>query len=192
MTMGQTSESMRSIYSDLRRAVGSWEVWKEVRYQSSRQAAGHFEFFASVQIALLDSVILAISRVLDTDNRTMSIPNLAEIEPRLFNSKIEQDIKDLSLNYKPTLKKIKQRRDKHIGHQDRVKDDPKDPLDVVEIEKFLDSLVGLFRELGKFLESADYVFDVRKRHKQETTKVMAVLQEDWENRSPGNRPRRYA
>ena len=188
MIMDQTSESMSSIYKDLRRAVSSWEVWKEVRNQLSRQPAGHFEFFDSVQIALLDSVVLAISRVLDRDNRTMSIPNLVKTESRLIDSKSKQRLEGLFLKYELTFNKIKQRRDRYIAHQDRIKCDPNDPLEVVEIDKFIDSLVDSFRELGGFLQSADYDFDhVRESRKRETTKVMAVLQEDWENRSPSNR-----
>ena len=188
MTMDQTSESMSSIYKDLQRAVSSWEVWKEVRNQRSRQPAGHFEFFDSVQVALLDSVVLAISRVLDCDNRTISIRNLVKTESRLSDSKLKQRLEGLFLKYEPTLNKIKQRRDQYIAHQDRIKCDPNDPLEVVEIGTFIDSLVDSFRELGGFLQCADYDFDhVRESRKRETTKVMAVLQEDWDNRSPGNR-----
>ena len=188
MIMDQTSESMSSIYKDLQRAVSSWEVWKEVRNQLSRQPTGHFEFFDSVQIGLLDSVVLAISRVLDRDNRTMSIPNLVKTESRLIDSASKQRFCGLFLKYEPTLKKIKQRRDQYITHQDRTKCDPNDPLEVVEIDKFIDSLVDSFRELGGFLQSADYVFDhTRESRQRETAKVMAVLQEDWENRSPSNR-----
>ena len=188
MIKDQTSESMSSIYKDLQKAVSSWEVWKEVRNQLSRQPVGHLEFFDSVQIALLDSVVLAISRVLDKNNRTMSIPNLVKTERRLFYSELKQRIEGLPLKYELTFNKIKQRRDQYIAHQDRIKCDPNDPLEVVEIDKFIDSLVDSFRELGGFLQSADYDFDhVRESRKRETTKVMAVLQEDWENRSPGNR-----
>ncbi len=186
--MDQTSESMSSIHRDIHRAVSSWEVWKEIRNQKSRQPAGHFEFFDSVQIALLDSVILAISRVLDRDNRTMSIPNLVETESRLIDSNWKQRLDGLFLKYQLTVNKIGQRRDQYIAHQDRTKCDPNDPLDVVEIDKFIDSLVDSFRELRGFLQSADYDFDyVRESRKRETTRVMTVLQEDWENRSPGNR-----
>ena len=66
---------MSSIYRDLHRGLRSWEGWKEIRYQFSHQATGHFAFFEPVQTALMDSVILAISRVLDKDNRMASIPN---------------------------------------------------------------------------------------------------------------------
>ena len=188
MIVDQTSESMSSIYKNLQRAVSSWEDWKEVSNQLSRQPVGHFEFFDSVQIALLDSVVLAISRVLDRDNRTMSIPNLVKTESRLIDSKSKQRLEGLFLNYKLTFNKIKRRRDQYISHQDRIKCDPNDPLEVVEIDQFIDSLVDSFRELGGFLQSADYDFDnVRESRKRETTKVMAVLQEDWENRSPSNR-----
>ena len=188
MTKDQTSEWMSSIYKDLQRAVSSWGVWKEVRNQLSRQPAGHFEFFDSVQIALLDSVVLAISRVLDEDKRTMSILNLVKTESRLSDSELKQRVEGLPLKYELTFNKIKQRRDQYIAHQDRIKRDPDDPLEVVEIDKFIDSLVDGFRELGGFLQCADYDFDhVRESRKRETTKVMAALQEDWKNRSPGNR-----
>ena len=186
--MDQTSESMSSIYKDIQRAVSSWEVWKEVRNQLSRQPAGHFEFFDSVKIALLDSVVLAISRVFDRNNRTMSIPNLVKTESRLIDSESKQRLEGLDLKYELTFNKIKQRRDQYIAHQDRIKCDPNDPLEVVEIDKFIDSLVDRFRELGGFLQNADYNFDhARESRKRETTKVMAVLQENWENRSPSNR-----
>ena len=151
MTKDQTSEWMSSIYKDLQRAVSSWGVWKEVRNQLSRQPAGHFEFFDSVQIALLDSVVLAISRVLDEDKRTMSILNLVKTESRLSDSELKQRVEGLPLKYELTFNKIKQRRDQYIAHQDRIKRDPDDPLEVVEIDKFIDSLVDGFRELGGFV-----------------------------------------
>ena len=118
----------------------------------------------------------------------MSIPNLVKTESRLIDSASKQRLDGLFLKYELTFNKIKQRRDQYIAHQDRIKCDPNDPLEVVEIDKFIDSLVDSFRELGSFLQSADYDFDhVRESRKRETSKVMAVLQEDWENRSPSNR-----
>ena len=188
MTMDQTSELMSSVYRDLHRAVSSWEVWKEVRNQLYQQPAGHFEFSEPVQIALLDSVLLAISRVLDEGRKTMSIPKLRKTESRLSDSKLKQRLDQFSVEYEPTFKKIKQRRDRYIAHQDRTKGDPNVQLEVVEIDKLIDSLIDIFRELGGSLQSSDYDFNhVRESRKRETTKVMAVLQEHWENCSPVKR-----
>ena len=104
----------------------------------------------------------------------MSIPNIVKTESRLIDSKSKQRLEGLFLNYKLTFNKIKRRRDQYISHQDRIKCDPNDPLEVVEIDQFIDSLVDSFRELGGFLQSADYDFDnVRESRKRETTKVMA-------------------
>lgn len=110
MKTNQTSELMGSIYEDLRRGVGSWEVWKEINDQLSLHPAGHFEFFDSIQIALLDSVLLAISRVLDDNPKTMSIPNLMKQEAALRNSRLKGDVGKLLLSYKTTSQKIAQRR----------------------------------------------------------------------------------
>ena len=189
MTTNQTSELMSSIYEDLRRGVSSWEVWKEINNQLSRNPAGHFEFFEPVQVALLDSVLLAISRVLDKNPKAMCIPNLMKTESALRNSKLKDDVDDLLLNYEPMSKKIAQRRNQYIAHsQGRNKRNPNSQLYAVDIDNFINSIVDIFRELGGFLQSADYVFDhVRESCKRETTKVMKVLQEDWENRRPGNR-----
>ena len=90
MTDEQIAELVSSIYRDLYGAVGSWEVWKEVRNQLSQRQAGHLEFFHSIHIALLDSVILAISRVLDKTPRTMSIPNLVKARSGLFGCELRQ------------------------------------------------------------------------------------------------------
>ena len=189
MTTNQTSELMSSIYEDLRRGVSSWEVWKEINNQLSRNPAGHFEFFEPVQVALLDSVLLAISRVLDKNPNAMCIPNLMRTELALRNSKLKDDVDDLLLNYKPTSRKIAQRRNQYIAHsQGRNKRNPNSQLYAVDIDNFINSIVDTFRELGGFLQSTDYVFDhVRESRKRETTKVMEVLQEDWENHRPGNR-----
>ena len=189
MTTNQTSELMSSIYEDLRRGVSSWEVWKEINNQLSRNPAGHFEFFEPVQVALLDSVLLAISRVLDKNPKAMCIPNLMKTESALRNSKLKDDLDDRLLNDKPTSRKIAQRRNQYIAHnQDRNKRNPNSQLGAVAIDNFINSIVDTFRELGGFLQSTDYVFDhVRESRKRETTKVMKVLQEDWENRRPGNR-----
>ena len=184
-----TKQSMSSIYEDLRRGVSSWEVWKEINNQLSRNPAGHFEFFEPVQVALLDSVLLAISRVLDKSAKSICIPNLMKTESALCNSKLKDDVDNLSLNYKTTSKKIAQRRNQYIAHsQGRNKPNPNSQLYAVDIDNFINSIVEAFRELGGFLQSADYVFDhVRESRKRETTKVMKVLQEDWENRRPGSR-----
>ena len=188
MTDEQIAELVSSIYRDLYGAVGSWEVWKEVRNQLSQRQAGHLEFFHSIHIALLDSVILAISRVLDKTQRTMSIPNLVKARSGLFGCELRQRLDDLSSRSEPTFHKIKQRRDQHIAHQDRKKDDPDNPLDVAEIDEFVDSLVGGFRELGGILQSKDYDFEhTRESRKRETTRVMVDLQKDWENPRPSQR-----
>lgn len=188
MTDEQIAELVSSIYRDLYGAVGSWEVWKEVRNQLSQRQAGHLEFFHSIHIALLDSVILAISRVLDKTPRTMSIPNLVKARSGLFGCELRQRLDDLSSRSEPTFHKIKQRRDQHIAHQDRKKDDPDNPLDVAEIDEFVDSLVGGFRELGGILQSKDYDFEhTRESRKRETTRVMVDLQKDWENPRPSQR-----
>ena len=188
MTTNQTSELLSSIYEDLRRGVSSWEVWKEINGQLSRNPAGHFEFFESVQVALLDSVLLAISRVLDENPKAMSIQNLMKAESALRNNKLKGDVDDLLLNYKPTLQKIAQRRNQYIAHSQRKNQRSQESqIYAVDIDNFITSIVGTFRELGGFLQSADYVFDhVSESRKRETTKVMKVLQEDWENRRPSN------
>ena len=187
MTDDQISEWTRSIYLDLRKAVSSWEVWKEIRSQRFRQQAGHYEFFDSVQIALLDSVILAISRVLDKYTGTISIPNLVEAQPKLLGSGVKQHLDDLSSKSEPTFHKIKLRRNQHIAHQDEEKDELDDPLGDAEIEKFIESLVDAFQELEGFLHCAEYEFGhIRESRKRETTKVMAALQKDWESRGPRN------
>ena len=98
MTTNQTSELLSSIYEDLRRGGSSWEVWKEINYQLFRNPAGHFEFFESVQVALLDSVLLAISRVLDKSPKAMSIPSLMKTESALRKSKLAGDVDDPLLN----------------------------------------------------------------------------------------------
>ncbi len=189
MTTNQTSELMSSIYEDLRRGVGSWEVWKEINSQLSLNPAGHFEFFDSVQVALLDSVLLAISRVLDENPKAMSIPNLMKTESALRNSKLKGAVENLLLKYKTTSRKIAQRRNQYIAHnQRRNRRSPQGQLHAVDIDNFLASIVDAFRELGGFLESTDYVFDhVHESRKRETTKVIKVLQQDWENRRPRNR-----
>ena len=189
MTTNQTSELMSSIYEDLRRGVSSWEVWKEINNQLSWNPVGHFEFFEPVQVALLDSALLMISRVLDINPKAMCIPNLMKTESALCNSKLKDDVDNLLLNYKPTSKKIAQRRNQYIAHsQGRNKCNPNSQLYAVDIDNCINSIVGTFRELGGFLQSTDYVFDhVRESRKRETTKVMKVLQEDWENRRPGSR-----
>ena len=190
MTTKQTSELMSSIYEDLRRGVSSWEVWKEINSQLSRNPAGHFEFFEPVQVALLDSVLLAISRVLDQKKpKAMCIPNLMKTESALRNSKLKDDVDNLLLNHKPTSEKIAQRRNQYIAHsQVKNKRNPNSQLYAVDIDNFINSIVNTFRELGGSLQSTDYLFDhVRESRKRETTKVMKVLQEDWENRRPCNR-----
>ena len=188
MTVSQTSELMSSIYEDLRRGVGSWEVWKEVNDQLSLHPAGHFEFFNAVQIALLDSVLLAISRVLDENPKAMSIPNLLRTEPALRNSKLKGDVEKLLRNHETTSQKIAQRRNQYIAHRQRSRRSPQSHLLAVEMDSFVTSIVDAFQELGRFLEKTDYVFDhVRESRKRGTTKVIGVLQRDWENRRPGNR-----
>ena len=142
MTTNRTSELMSSIYEDLRRGVSSWEVWKEINDQLSLHPTGHFEFFDSVQIALLDSVLLAISRVLDDNPKTMSIPNLMRTESALRNSKLKGDVEKLLLNYKTTSQKIAQRRNEYIAHRQRKsRRSPQGQLLAVEIDKFLTSIV---------------------------------------------------
>ena len=183
--MGQTSELMSSIYRDLHYAVGYWEVWKEVRHRLSRRPTGRPEFFAFTQHALLDSTLLAISRVLDKSQRTSSIPRLREIDPRLSDRRLGQRLAQFDSEHGPTLEKVKQRRDQHISHQDRVKHDPNDPLEVAELDKLMDSLVDIFREFGGSLQDTDYDFShVRESSKRETAEVMETLQQDWESRSP--------
>ena len=110
MTTNQTSELMSSIYEDLRRGVSSLEVWKEINNQLSRHPAGHFEFFEAVRVALLDSVLLAISRVLDKNPKAMGIPNLMKTGSALSNIKLKDDVDTLLRNYKSTSEKIAQRR----------------------------------------------------------------------------------
>ena len=189
MTTNQTSELMSSIYEDLRRGVSSWEVWKEINNQRSRHPAGHFEFFDPVQVALLDSVLLAISRVLDKKPKAMGIPNLMKTGPALCNIKLKDAVDDLLRNYKPTIEKIAQRRNQYIAHsQGKNKRNPNSQLNAVDIDNFISSIVDTFREIRGCLQCTDYEFDhVSESRKRETTKVMKVLQEDWENRSPGNR-----
>ena len=189
MTTNRTSEFISYIYEDLRRGVSSWEVWKEINNQLSRNPAGHFEFFEPVQVALLDSVLLAISRVLDKKPKAMCIPNLMKTKSALCNSKLKDDVDKLLLNHKPTSKKIAQRRNQYIAHsQGRDKLNPHSQLYAADIDNFINSIVDIFRKLGGCLQRTDYVFDhVRESRKRETTKVMKVLQEDWENRRPGSR-----
>ena len=189
MTTNQTSELLSSIYEDLRRGVSSWEVWKEINSQLSRSPTGHFEFFEPVLVAILDSVLLAITRVLDEDRRARSIPNLMATETALRQSKLEGDVDDLLLNYKATLKKILQRRNQYIAHRQRSNQrSSHSQISVADIDTLITSIVDIFRKLGGFLQSADYDFDhVREGRKRETAKVMKILREDWENRRPGNR-----
>ena len=185
MTNEQTSRLMSSIYEDLHRGLRSWEVWKEIRIQLSSRSTGHFEFFEPVQVALMDSVILAISRVFDEDNRTLSIPNLLAIEARLVDSALTNDLHQLLGESALILEKVKQRRDQHIAHQDRIKSDPSDPLVVREIDEFIESLVEFFIALGGFLQDSEYVFNHdRMIATNETYKVMEILQTDWEKSSP--------
>ena len=162
MTTNQTSELLSSIYKDLRRGVSSWEVWKEINDQLSRNPAGHFEFFESVQVALLDSVLLAISRVLDKNRKAMSIPKLIKTESALRNSKLEGDVDDLLLNYKTTLQKIAQRRNQYIAHSQRRNQlISQSQLYAADIDNFITSIVGTFQELGAFLQCTDYVLRPR-------------------------------
>ena len=180
MTRDETSESMSSIYRDLHRGLRSWHVWKEMRHQLSQQPIGNLEFIEPVQTALLDSVILAISRVLDNDKRAMSIPTLLRNEPRLNDGDIAKRVHERLLELEPTLDKIKQRRDQYIAHQDGTKRDPPNPLDVLEIDKAIESLKEDFRALGAFLQGSDYVFDRDlMRAQSETCSVMTILRKAW-------------
>ena len=186
--MDQTTELMSSIYGDLHYAVGYWEVWKEVRHRPSRRATGHLEFFMLIERALLDSTLMAISRVLDEGRRTASIPQLRKIDPRLSVGRLRRRLDQFNSEHGPTLEKVKQRRDQHISHQDRVKRDPNDPLEIAKLDELLDSLIDIFREFGGSLQDTDYDFShVRESSKRETAEVMEILQQDWESRSPTKR-----
>ena len=189
MPTNQTPELMSSLYRDLLRGVSSWEVWKEINNQQRQNPCGHSEFFEPVQVALLDSVLLAMSRVLDDDSKTMSIPNLIKTESALRNSQLERDIDALLLNYTPTTTKIAQRRNQFIAHSQRKNNpNPNNQFYAEDIDKFITSIVDVFRALGGFLLCADYDFQhVRESRKRETTNVMVALQKDWENHSPANR-----
>jgi hypothetical protein len=180
MPSEETSTYMASIYQDLHRGFRSWEVWKEIWFRLSQQPIGYLEFIEPVQPALLDSVILAISRTLDNDSRTMSIPNLMSTDSTLIGSGLEKEIDQRLTTFGPTLLKIRQRRDQHIAHQDMNKSDPTVPLDVIEIDRFITSLVEDFRKIGVFIYHSDYVFDHDiERTKVETARVMEILQEEW-------------
>lgn len=186
--MDQTSELMSSIYRDLHHAVGYWEVRKEVIRQLSQRPTGRPEFFYFAQRALLDSTLLAISRVLDEGRRTASIPRLRKTDQRLSAGALKQRLAQFDSEHGPTLEKVKQRRDQHISHQDRVKHEPNDPLVSAEIDKLMDSLIDIFREFGGSLQDTDYDFShVRESSKRESAEVMEILQQDWESRSPAKR-----
>ena len=188
MTTAVTTELMSSIYGDILKAVGSWEVWKELTDQRNSQAVGHSEFFDSVHVSLLDAVVLAISRVLDKDRRTMSIPNLLKAEPKLSSGQVTEDITRLLCISKSPLDKIIQLRDQHIAHQDKAKQHPPTPLLLRELDQFLDQLVEQFQVLGSCLQCAEYEFVHRRDHaRKQTTAVMRVLQADWKKRDPAHR-----
>ena len=189
MASEQTSQSMTSIYRDLQETTSSWEIYKEIRDQLSQHPTGHSEFFHSVRIALLDSVVLGISRILDKDKRTMSISNLLETEPKLYKAPLADKIRQFLAEQETTLTKIKARRDQHIAHQDGTKDDPSEPLTLAEIDEIVPSLVAAFKQIGSLLCDTDYDFErTQSSRRQDTTKVMQALQRDWDNNSPLNRP----
>lgn len=71
-------------------------------------------------------------------------------ETRLVDSALANNLQRLLSESEPVLEKIRQRRDQHIAHQDRIKSDPSDPLAVREIDEFIASLVDIFRALGGF------------------------------------------
>ncbi len=82
---------MSSIFQDLFHAIMAWQVYSELRPQQSYGTMGYVEFLHPVGLALLDSVVMACSRIVDDTRTTMSMRKLLQRFRRRDKELVELD-----------------------------------------------------------------------------------------------------
>jgi hypothetical protein len=131
-------------------------------------------FFNTVEISCLETTILTLSKLLVSQNASISIPyllNFAEQNSSAFPKIQQEQLADLVNHHReellllePLVSNLKQQRDRTIAHLDKLHvTNPSvitsvPPLNNLEVEKVFKDLVSLLSEYASLMEPSTYIF----------------------------------
>ncbi len=182
---------LQSLTDDFKQAVLAWRVFCKLELVEADATIPAHQgvlneykgFFSPVRTALLDSLIMAVMRILDRDSKTMSIYGLQQRVKSIPNL-LDGDYKSIP-NLLDGLDKvghvveeIKELRNKHIAHSD-PHHGPIPQLIVGEIEGLLDALRGTLDKADNFLKQPRSPYPTAEADKA-TAALLRVLGEPIE------------
>jgi hypothetical protein len=171
----RASDIISQLTIQLAKGWQTYIVAKQVHERrTNKRISSMVYFFNTVEISCLETTILTLSKLLVSQNASISIPyllNFAEQNSSAFPKIQQEQLADLVnlhreelLLLEPLVSNLKQQRDRTIAHLDKLHvTNPSvitsvPPLNYLEVEKVFRDLTSFLSEYASLMEPSTYIF----------------------------------